>query len=110
MTVGVDGLTDSERLILKALAEIHNRLSEMLNVQNQILVETKDTKARQRITERTPPGEVAKPTTMTCKDWTRKDGSVKIGCGAPVRWGKVDGKSRLLNPDGTQHQCGGRLA
>lgn len=101
---GVDGLTDSERLMLKVLSEIHNRLGEEVaavkentGVLREILVETKDSKARQRIQERTPPPKV-KP---TCNR-----------CGTEIMWPKdyVRGSHAPPNNlDGTQHQCGGRV-
>ena len=115
MTVGSDGLTDAERLDLKVKSETHNRIAENTAAVKEntvalgkLTLEFQNWQTRLAIDRRTPTEQV-EPKALVCKDWTRKDGSVKKGCGAPVKWGQMDGKSRLLNPDGTMHGCGGRV-
>ena len=110
-------LTNPERLdlFLRQAAEIHNRIAEAVAVTNKLTasidkltIEIQNLTTRLAIERRAPPSEQPKAG-LVCKDWTRKDGTVKRGCGAPVRWGKIDGRSVLLNAggpnDGTKHVC-----
>jgi hypothetical protein len=118
--VGPDGLTDAERLDLKVKSETHNRIAENTaavkantEAQNKLAVamdkltlEIRNLEGQLIIKRRTPDEEgIPPPNVLVCKDWTRKDGSVKKGCGGPVRWGKIDGRSALLNPNGSRHVC-----
>jgi hypothetical protein len=83
---------DFEKQLLGELAEIHNRLSE-------ILAELRDSKARQKIADRTPPAG-QEPAKIERK--ISKCGSKNFqGCGADIIW-----KDRKpFNPDGTAHRC-----
>lgn len=118
--IGPDGLTDAERLDLKVKSETHNRIGENTaavkantEAQNKLAVamdkltlEIRNLEGQLIIKRRTPSEEgIPRPDALVCKDWTRKDGSVKKGCGLPVRWGKIEGKSTLLNLDGARHIC-----
>ena len=114
MTVGADGLTDAERLDLKVKSETHNRIAENTAAVKEntaalgkLTLEFQNWQTRLAIDRRTP-AEPTKSKTQVCEDWV-KDGVLRRkGCGSSVHWGKVDGKSRLLNPDGSAHLCGGK--
>jgi len=110
-------LTSPERLdlFLKQAAEIHNRIAEAVALMNKLTAsidkltpEIQNLTTRLAIERRAPPGEQPKAG-LVCKDWTRKDGTVKRGCGAPVRWERLDGRPTLVNvggpSDGTRHVC-----
>ena len=88
----VDGFTPFEQKLLSQLAEVHNRLSELLQ-------EVRDSKTRQKIADRTPPAS-QEPAKIEHK--TSKCGSKNFqGCGADIYW-----KDRKpFNPDGTAHRC-----
>jgi hypothetical protein len=89
--------------------EIQND-QKIIAILGEILQQVKGIEGRLAIMQRTPaPAQSVAPLKreQVCTDWIEDGILRRKGCGAPVRWGKIDGKSKLLNPDGTIHHCGG---